>query len=88
MKFKVFRTRDYFYERGKPCGKAKLENANCRYAQIKYYVIEINSLEELINFVKLHGGIIIDENVDVEDYKDCSKSLPQFSIEIYDGYRE
>lgn len=35
-------------------------------------LIEINSLDELINFVKKYGSIVLDEN----------------SIEIYDDYRE
>ena len=43
------------------------------------WTIEINTLEELINFVKKYGTIIIDDSGE--------KSVP-FEIEIYDDYRE
>ena len=44
-----------------------------------YYTININSLEELIEFQKKYGEIIITSNMWNKRYKE---------IEIYDDYRE
>jgi hypothetical protein len=43
--------------------------------------IEINSLEELMDFVKDNGGEVV-----LSEPYPCSDNLP--SIEIYDDYRE
>ena len=42
-----------------------------------YWAIEINSIEELQDFIKENGEIVMSK-----DYRDC------FEIEIYNGYRE
>ena len=46
----------------------------------KKWVIDIKSLEDLIKFCDKHGGLILQGN---EDYKGVD-----YSIEIYDNYRE
>ena len=49
-------------------------------------IIEINTLEELLNYVKIEGHeIIISDYVMSEDNKD--KGI-KWALETYDGYRE
>ena len=94
MKFKVCRTSDCLCDKGKPCEEAKYEKVECRSLYngdkrlIDYYVVEINSLEELIDFVKKYGCIILDESNDPKYFEDFSKPIPLYEIEIYDDYRE
>lgn len=57
-------------------------------------VIELNTLEELLEFVNKNGEIILDKNwlfkttkEQIPDATEISREAP-FEIEIYDTYRE
>ena len=73
MKFIVSRTS--IWNNASPCEEAKREE----FEDGPDWTIEINSLEELINFRKKYGEIILTASV-----------LPEIDneIEIYDDYRE
>ena len=99
MKFQVFRTSELFFhglgtKRKKPCEEAKYEEVECQSIinddkrLISYYIVEINSLEDLLNLIKKHGKVILNESNDREYFKDFSKPVPLYEIEIYDDYRE
>ena len=75
MKFIVSRTSTG----RKPCKEAKKAEKSDGFDYPNIWTIEIDTLEELINFVKKYGTIIIDDSGE--------KSVP-FEIEIYDDYRE
>lgn len=76
MKFLVTRTSLYNrWGSNSPCKEAKQEMSE----DGPIWTIEINTLEELINFRKKYGDIILTISIYPEiDYK----------IEIYDDYRE
>lgn len=69
MKFEVTRTSTWFEEDIR-CEEARQEEFG--------WVVEINTLEEIIEFIKKYGRIVLDA-----DKKD---ELPK--IEIYDDWRE
>lgn len=69
MKFQVIRTSQWKSE--KPCEEAVKRN--------DIWVIELNTLEDLINFVRKYGDVVI--------YESMYKEYP-YTIEIYDYYRE
>lgn len=82
MKFKVFRSSDWF---GKPCENAYKETSADLPTRQDWFdqdwFVDINSLEELIAFQhSLHSSIIIESELD-SPYDDLT-------IEIYDDYRE
>ena len=57
----------------------------------KVYTIEINTLEELLEFVERYGRIIIAESLKDHGYYDYLDPHPyseKFFIEIYDDRRE
>jgi len=69
MKFKISRTSQMWREKEKPCEEAsivEIENEAC-------WVVEFDTLEELVKFSVRYKEVII-----------CSKD----EIEIYDDYRE
>lgn len=47
--------------------------------------VEINSLEELVDFIRVHGRTIVDKEQVVEG---DSLSSELWELEIYDGWRE
>lgn len=77
MRFKVRRTSCWMDE--KPCDNCTTEEKTHTrhdgsiYTEVKYFV-EINTLEELLGFINLHGRIVL--------------STLEREIEIYDDYRE
>ena len=94
MKFQVFRTSDYCYDEGKPCEEAKFEKVECRSVMdngkrlIAFYTVEINTLEELLDFIKKYGRITLDKSYDKKYYKDFKNPTPGYEIEICDCYEE
>ena len=77
MKFEVTRTSTWFNEDIR-CEEARQEEFVCNEHLYKRWVVEINTLEEIIEFIKKYGNIVLDA-----DKKD---ELPK--IEIYDDWRE
>lgn len=78
MNFIIYRTSDHV---DKPCEEAtmkkhQLENQD---GSSEGWTVEINSLEDLVNFVDRNGNIII---------KSKDPFHPVSSIEIYDDFRE
>jgi hypothetical protein len=83
MKFVVTRTSDW-NDNKVPCAKAKREiitnnKSGEDYRERNVWTIELNTLEELINFTNKYGRIVIEEYWLNDKFKE---------IEIYDGYRE
>ncbi|MEN6296989.1 MAG: hypothetical protein ABFC92_03460 [Rectinema sp.] len=76
MKFLVKRTS--FWDNKKPCDEAKEEDVKLWGESTEAWVIEISSLEELLDFVNKYGDLIISTGA----------TEPTFKIEIYDDYRE
>ena len=64
MKFRVTRASDYWGNNNVQCEEAKEING--------YFYIEINTIEQLIDFIKKYGEIVMWED----------------QIEIYDMWRE
>lgn len=75
MKFEVERTSDIFGHEP-PCKEAVLVDDKSAF---KTYTMEINSLEELMEFIKKNGEIVITP-------PHTSSNL--YIIEIYDTWRE
>lgn len=80
MKFIVHRTSEY--RDIQPCVGAEFEEYKVRSYLgeeriIKNFFVNINTLEELLNFMEKHGRIVLDKNFDGE-----------LSLEIYDTWRE
>lgn len=72
MKFKVTRTSDFFKYR-----KITTPPEGCT-KENDYFIMQLNSLEGLMNFVNNHGEIIVLDRLE--------NGLPV--LEIYDDYRE
>lgn len=79
MKFKVIRTSFYGSDEC-PISGATLINPNRKNWEEAKYIIEINSLEELIDLIKTNGKIILGINYVNPNELNW--------IEIYDDYRE
>lgn len=89
MKFEINRascydnaTYDYGYEEPlmipvPPCEEARLFGTSMDCA---HYDVEINSIEDLIEFIKKYGSIVVGKNWGEND--------PKFKITIYDDYLE
>ena len=82
MKFIVQRSSDILTLNGAPCEEAFIdyvvvENLSREKKKIKVWCVEINSIEQLIDFRNKYGDIIISKIYDDYDY-----------IEIYDDYCE
>ena len=78
MNFIVYRTSNHV---DKPCEEAvmtKLQEENQGHAD-EGWTVEINSIEDLVNFTDRYGNIII---------KSRDSFHPVSSIEIYDDFRE
>ncbi len=71
MEFRVIRSSQFSDE--------KPRNVKGLYKKDKYWYVQINTLEELIEFYKKHTDLIIQENWDNKE---------EMMIEIYDDYRE
>ena len=71
MEFRVFRTSQW--------SDTKPKNVKEAYKKGKYWFVKIDTLEELINFYKKYGGIIITQSWHNKE---------EMQIEIYDDYRE
>lgn len=70
MKFIVYRTSTW--SAVCPCNGAKYDDDN------RWWTIELNNLDELMEFCSEYGEVIISPK--------CNS--PYYRIEIYDGYRE
>lgn len=57
---------------GEPCEEAEWDS------HLRDWVIEINSLEKLLEFQRKHGNLIIKESL----------KYSELTIEIYDSWRE
>lgn len=86
MIFEVSRTS--YSSREKPCSEAKHHQKEITHTHsgreickgtFDYWTIEINSLEELIEFVEKHGQIVLQKDIFLNN---------TFEIEIYDTWRE
>lgn len=89
MIFKISRTSQWFYGEDKPpCDKAFIKEFE-RYMgankiQDKDWFIELNTLEDLLNLKEEIG-----ENIIISDYLFRYNNIDvEYSIEIYDDYRE
>lgn len=82
MVFNICRTKDFvFSENNPPCNKAFIKEFE---GHGKDWFIELNTLEDLLNFKEEIGEpIIIDDDL----WKDNNIGV-KYSIEIYDTYRE
>jgi hypothetical protein len=78
MKFIVSRT-SIWGDDEKPCKEAKQEKLTWCGETENCWVVEINTLEDLIKFYKKYGDLILEES----DVKEAP-----IKIEIYDTYRE
>lgn len=78
--FKVSRTSDWCGSRP-PVPAAILigQNPNPSFPQ-QFWMIEVNSLEELLSLVDSHGELIISPAYPEDDQ--------DYRLEVYDGYRE
>ena len=76
MKFFVHRTSGL--QDGKPCEEATENVAKEAVSFWNNWTVEINSLDELIQFVEKYGTVIIDRSYDGK----------AFVLEIYDTWRE
>ena len=77
MKFLITRT-DHSRKDEKPCDGAYLDSEKGYDKNIKYWFIDINTLEDLLLLVKnVEEEVIISENID-----------GNYSLEIYDNWRE
>ena len=72
MKFKVKRTSDFFTYR------KKTETPKGCIKEKDYFIVELNDLNDFLNFVNNNGEVIILDHLEDE--------LPV--LEIYDDYRE
>lgn len=79
MKFQVDRASYRFCSSAQPCKDAYIDANQYPHEPMSRWIIELNSLEEIIQFVKEEGEIIIRE----PEYKD----MP-YRIKIYDSYIE
>ncbi len=82
MKFHIKRTSDFF-ERKQPCEGAALLKVSEFDDEERFWVIEINTLEELINLRDKVGNDLI---LRWTDEKELGGEMRE--IEIYDDYRE
>ena len=71
MEFIITRTSDFWMEKP-PCSKAKEKVDD----GLKFYAIEINSLEELLKLIDEEGMLVLNGHEG------------SYSVEIYDDYRE
>lgn len=82
MKFRVERTSNLFGRTPRPCAGAKLLNPNTPEWESSVWEIELNTLEELVEFVKKNGALVVSHDErEQSDYRGTT-------IEIYDTYRE
>lgn len=81
MKFCVTRTSEGFDEEKRPCDESEkvVIPKKGNYLEHTEWVVEINTIEELMAFCKKYGDIIISE-------QSCEMKFNE--IEIYDDYRE
>lgn len=87
MKFVVERASDIFQDKS-PCKEAtqfEVEKSKQSHYYTHYYVVEINTLEELMKFRNKYGRLIIEELMDFE--KEKFKYMT-YRIVIYDDYVE
>ena len=92
MIFNICRTKDFvFSENNPPCNKAFIKEFErpgwgnkYKIVQSKGWFIELNTLEDLLNLKEEVGEPII---IDDDPWKDNNVGV-EYSIEIYDNYRE
>jgi len=87
MLFEVIRTTGAW----PPCKKAKEHQhtftaSNGREGQDKFWVVELNTLEEFTQFLKTHGMLVVSIDAPKDSYHPGGSDHP--GIEIYDDYRE
>ena len=78
MKFFVRRASQWNYKI-KPCEEAKQENVPYENGEEKVWMVEIDTIEELMNFQSKYGDIIIRDSTLYTEYHE---------ILIYDDYIE
>lgn len=52
------------------------------------YTIEVKDLDALIALVNKYGELVIDHSASYSSARESGLVLPDYEIEIYDGYRE
>ena len=82
MKFRVERTSSLFGRTPQPCAGAKLLNPDAPEWESSVWEVELNTLEEFVEFVKENGALVVSHDErEQSDYRGTT-------IEIYDTYRE
>lgn len=82
MKFRVNRTSDFFGRTPQPCAGATLLNPDAPEWEESVWEVELNTLEDLVDFIKKNGEVVISHDErEQSDYKSTT-------LEIYDTYRE
>lgn len=92
MIFNIYRTNNFiFFEDNPPCNKAFVKEFKrpvlgdkYKMVQNKDWFIELNTLEDLLNFKEEVGEPIIIN----DDFGEDNNIGVKYSIEIYDNYRE
>lgn len=82
MRFIITRTSRYIYSEENPCDGATKEKIFTDWkepVEVTAWFKEINTLEELLAFIKKNGQIVIGKSYQNKKY---------LEIEIYDDYRE
>ena len=84
MVFQIKRSSMMFPVKEKPCGNSFLIKENNEEWESNIYGIRINTLEELMNFMKENGDVVIEnkDNYDIYPYN----TYP--TLIIYDDYLE
>jgi hypothetical protein len=84
MVFRIERASEHIPRKEKPCENSFLIEENNDEWESNIYGIRINTLEELMNFMKKNGDVVIKnkDNYDIFSYD----TYP--TIIIYDGYLE
>ena len=74
-----------------PCKQAKEHQhpftaSNGKECMDTFWVVEINTLEEFVKFLKTHGLLVVSIDAPKDSYHPGGSDHP--GIEIYDDYRE
>ena len=83
MKFRVRRTSQGLWNDVAPCPGAHLAKyTNDNGVERILWTVSFRGLPDLLEFVREQGEVIIDQNMFQGEHE------PEFSLEIYDDYRE
>ena len=80
MIFEVERTSQWVFDKNRPPCDSAFSKNNC-------WLIELNTLEDLLDFQSEVGEDIIISNLN-DSFKEIKDTGAKYCIEIYDDYRE